>query len=541
MSRGRQCAYLWQASRGQRGRILLSCLTGVGGVLLSLAFIYTSKVVIDVATGHRPGHLWNAAALAIVLLLLQLGCSALDSWLSARMQVEAGNALRSRLFDRLIRSRWSELERFHTGDVVNRIEQDTTALVTLLTGSLPEFIVAGVQFAAAFTFFILLDSALPWVVVAILPLCLLGARFYMRRMRRYTRLVRQSDSRIQELIQESLQHHAVLKSMQQEHERLERLQGEQETLRRQVMRRTRFSVSARTAAGAAFAGGYLTAFLWGAAGLAAGTITFGTMTAFLQLVGQIQQPAFNLSRLLPALINALTAVERLHELETLPAEAGGEAPCFAATPDVELSDVSFAYDRGDRPVLSHFTHRFAAGTRTAVLGETGAGKTTLVRLLLALVLPTEGSCTLSLRGQSVPISPQTRANFVYVPQGNTLLSGTIRQNLLLGNARATDSELRAALHTACADFVDRLDEGLDTLLGEQGGGLSEGQAQRIAIARALLRPGHILVLDEATSALDAPTEQQLIERLSTHYADKTMILITHHAALADVCDAVVRL
>lgn len=297
----------------------------------------------------------------------------------------------------------------------------------------------------------------------------------------------------------------------------------------------------------AFSGGYLTAFLWGAVRLSTGSITFGTMTAFLQLVGKVQRPALDLSRLLPSFINALTAVERLIELEELPAETSGASQLFLQTPHLQLKDVTFSYSTGDRPILNHFSCNFPAGSCTAVLGETGAGKTTLIRLLLALADPQEGSITLSPANitqsslSTLEVSPQTRSNFVYVPQGNTLFSGTIRDNLLMGNPHATEAEMLQALRTACADFVLSLPDGIDANLNEQGGGLSEGQAQRIAIARTLLRPGHILLLDEATSALDPETERQLIKNLRRDCTGKTFIFITHHPAVAEACEATIQL
>ena len=271
-----QIKYIWEVSHGQRGRILLSCLTGIIGVAVSLAFIYASKVVIDIATGATIGSLPNAAILTIALLIAQLLCGAIDTWLSARMQVETGNALRHRLFSRLLQSRWNELERFHTGDIVNRVEQDTAAIVGVLTSTIPAFIVTIVQLVAAFVFFCFLDPSLPWVVVGILPIFLLGSRFYMKRMRRYTREIRQSDSRIQSVIQESLQHRTVIKTLEQSDRHIGKLDDLQDALRSQIFGRTRFSLSARMLVAFAFSGGYLTAFLWGAIRLSTGSITFGT-------------------------------------------------------------------------------------------------------------------------------------------------------------------------------------------------------------------------------------------------------------------------
>lgn len=569
--------YLWEVSAGQRGRILLNCLTGVLGVGFALTFIYASKRVIDVATGVADGNLRNAALMTVGLLVAQLLCTAADTWLSTRMQVETGNALRHRLFGRLLQSRWNELERFHTGDVVNRVEQDTSAIVGLLTVSIPTFIVTGVQLVAAFLFFCFLDPSLPWLIVAIIPVFLAGSRFYMRRMKRYTHEIRTSDSRIQSVIQESLQHRTVIKTLEQGNRHIGKLDDLQDVLRSQVMGRTRFSLTARMFVASAFSGSYLVAFLWGAVRLSTDSITFGTMTAFLQLVGKVQRPVLDLSRLIPSVVNALTAVDRLLELEELPAESGGDAILLSPIPHLELKDITFCYTPGDRPVFSHFSCRFPAGSCTAVVGETGRGKTTLIRLLLALAVPQEGRIELvavktgnnkpqledakvdlksakadlekteaDLKGTEAKysyyiVSPQTRSNFVYVPQGNTLFSGTIRDNLLMGNPHASDEAMHQALRTATADFVFALPGGIDSPLNEQGGGLSEGQAQRIAIARALLRPGSILLMDEATSALDPDTERRLIKNLRRDCAGKTFIFVTHHLAVAEECESVIQL
>lgn len=530
-----QINYLWQISAGQRIRILLSCITGIIHVCFSLGFIYASKIVIDIASGAQEGDLWVAGAYTTALMLLQIACGATDTWISTRISIESGNALRHRLFSRLLQSRWNELERFHTGDIINRIEQDTNAIVNLLTSSIPTVLVASIQLLAAFLFFCSLDSSLPWLLVALVPAFLVASRFYTRKMKRYTTEIRQSDSIIQSIIQESLQHRTVIKTLEQSEHHITKLDNLQEKLCNQVFGRTRFSIFSRLLASLAFSGGYLIAFLWGAVRMSTGGITFGSMTAFLQLVGKIQQPALGLSRLLPSFINALTAIERLQELEALPSESLEKRILFSTTPDLILKDITFAYAQGEKPVLERFSATFPAGSSTAVVGETGAGKTTLIRLLLALTQPQEGEILLTTEKECVPVSTNTRSNFVYVPQGNSLFSGTIRDNLLMGNPQATEAEMKQALQTAVAEFVFQLPKGIDTTISELGGGLSEGQAQRIAIARALLRPGSILLLDESTSALDQKTEKQLLTNLERYCAGKTFIFITHHPALADAC------
>ena len=391
--------YLWRVSAGQRWAVLVSCALGALSVLFSLAFIGVSKYVIDIATGTVTGSLPGAALLLVALLVLQLLCNIVDSWVGIRMQIELGNTLRHRLFTRLLHSRWNELERFHTGDIVNRVEQDVSSVVGLLTGSFPSLVVTGVQLLAAFLFFCYLDPFLPWIVVAVFPLFLLGSRYYMKRIHRYTHKIRRSDSLIQAVIQESLQHRTVIKTLEQSGNRVSKLDEWQDTLRNQVLGRTRFSLAARSFVSLAFSGGYLTAFLWGSVSLSTGAITFGTMAAFLQLVGQVQRPVLDLSRLIPSFAQVFTAIDRLEELERLPEESGEESMRFAETPDVEIDNITFRYVEGEAPVFCHFSCKFPAGSCTAVMGETGRGKTTLVRMLLALALPEEGSIVLRTHSQ----------------------------------------------------------------------------------------------------------------------------------------------
>ena len=542
--RGRNLlAYLWRILDGYRWSVLLSCLTGILSVGLGLLFIYFSKLAIDAATAGAGDDIRRYAVMLVATALLQLACNAADNWIAVHTQIRVGNALRSRLLSHLLYSRWSELERFHTGDVVNRVEGDASALVGLLTNSVPAFVIMGLQLLAALAFFCYLDTRLPWIVVGVLPLFLLGSRVYMKRMYRHTSKLRQSDSRIQAIIQESLQQRSVVKALELGGERLHRLDKQQESLRTRLMKRTRFSILSRFFASAAFSGGYLAAFLWGVWGLWAGTVTFGTMAAFLQLVGKIQQPVWDMARLIPSLVEAAASVRRLRELEALAVEEEGSGIPLATVPDVVVDGITFTYAKGDTPVFSGFSCRFPAGSRTAVVGETGRGKTTLLRLLLAFDVPQSGCIKLCppQGGEEVAVSSRTRCNFTYVPQGNTLFSGTVRDNLRMGNPRATSEEMHRALHAAAADFVFALPRGLDTFIGEQGSGLSEGQAQRIAIARALLRNRPILLLDEATSALDEDTERQLMENLEREYAGRTVIFITHHAAVAARCGQTIRI
>ena len=538
--RGR-LAYLKRVSCGFRKKIVGYCLLGLLSVSLSLGFIGVSKWVIDAATGTMEGSWGVGIVLLAGLVVLQLVCDGIDNWMSVGMQVGVGNRLRHRLFARLLQSRWNAMEQFHTGDVMNRIEKDVSSVVGMLTVSLPSFVVTGMQLLAAFVFFCFLDARLPWVVVGVFPLFLWIGRFYLKRMYRYTSKIRKSDSRIQSIIQESLQLRSVIKALEQNDRYIGKLDRQQKTLQARLMQRTRFSILTRTCVSAAFAVGYLIAFVWGAVHLHQGLITFGTMAAFLQLVGKVQRPILDMARMLPSWVEVFASIDRLRELEALPQEREAAQVLSPTTPDVVVDKIYFGYDKGEALVFRQFSYCFRAGSRVAVMGETGRGKTTLVRLLLAFAVPQSGNIRLCTTDWEVEVSAETRCNFTYVPQGNTLFSGTIRDNLLMGNPEATEEDMVCALHTAVAGFVFDLPSGMDTLVGEQGSGLSEGQAQRIAIARALLRPAFILLFDEATSALDADTELRLLENLKEHCAGKTFIFVTHHTAVAERCDAVLRL
>lgn len=531
-------SWLYSVAQGQRTRILAGCLIGVCEVACSLAFVWASKQVIDVATGTVDGNLWTSGVIAILFIAGQLAFSALDMWLSGCMPVDVGNRLRRRLFGHLLRSRWKELEQYHTGDVLNRVNRDVDEVVRLLTVTVPAVFVTIVQFVASFVYFCQLDSSLAWVLILVIPAFLLVSKLYVRRMREYNRNIRASDSRIQSVIQESIQHHVIIKTLERAKTRLTMLDSLQVGLRKQVVNRTRLSLFSRMMMSIGFNSGYLLVFLWGAVRLSRGDMSFGTMTAFLQLVGRVQRPAFDLTSFLPSFITSYTAAERLMELESLHIEDEGEAVLMKGTTGLSFRNVSFSYAEDGKEVLSNLNVTFPAGSTTAVLGETGAGKTTLIRLILSLIPATEGEIVLTDDTNEVPISPRTRINFVYVPQGNTLFSGTIRDNLLMGNPEATDRQMEEVLRIAVADFVFDMPDHLDTVLTEQGGGVSEGQAQRIAIARALLRKGSILLFDEATSALDQETESRLVANLRTHCKGKTVIFITHHPALAEECDEV---
>ena len=533
--------WLWDASLGIRCRIAMSSAWGMGYVCASLGFIWVCKRLVDIATDKAEGNVWHYITWLALCIAVQLVCAAAGIRLDTLNTVRLKNSLRYRLFTRVMESRLSEKKQFHTGDVINRMEEDTRLVTEALCTSLPSVIVTLVQLAAAFFFLLMMEPVLAAILVAIMPVSLLMSKLYLRRMRCLTREIRTTEGIIQSHVQERLQYRTLIRTLEHTPQTLSTLGYLQDSLHRQVTRRTDFTLFSRTVVQSGFALGYAIAFLWGIHGLMEGMVTFGMMTAFLQLVGQVQRPIVELSRYIPSLIHSVTSVERLAELNALPVEEQGVAISLSQPTGIRLENTCFAYPDGRHQVISGFTHDFRPGSFTALTGETGAGKSTLIHLMLALLTPNEGNIILYGGGQETPVSPSTRRNFVYVPQGNTLLSGTVRQNLLLGNPDATETELREALHTAAAEFIFSLPDGMDTRCGEGGTGLSEGQAQRIAIARGLLRPGGILLLDEPSSSLDEQTEYTLLHRLATYAQSKTVILVTHRPQVADICGETVRI
>lgn len=529
--------WLWENSRGIRARILFSALAGVLRVAFGLGFVYISKELVDMATGSVQGMLSQYVVWMVLLVLGGIVCNSVVGWMTGLMEVKAQNVLRQRLFEGVLQSRWTGREPFHSGDVQSRLGADIHNVVSLLAVSVPSLVVTGSQLLGSFFFLDRLDGTLARILVSGMLVFLFFGKIYAKRMRRLTHGVRSGESAVQSLTQESVQYRMVIKTLEGGGLMGMRLAELQSVLYSRVKCRTCFSVFSRMLLSSGFTGGYLLAFTWGAFRLQEGAITFGVMTAFLQLVGQIQRPILDLTRLVPTLTSALASMDRLRELEALVPEEQGEPILLSGVVGLKLSGVCFGYD--DRPVLEGFSYDFVPGSVTAVLGATGAGKTTLVRLMLALVRPQNGNVTLySSQGESES-SALTRGNFVYVPQGNTLFSGTIRENLLLGNPAAGEPQIRNALYGAAAEFVYTLPQGLDTRCGEQGSGLSEGQSQRLAIARSLLRSGTVLLLDEVSSALDTATEKLLLRRLMRHCKGRTVIFITHREDITKGCDKLV--
>lgn len=512
----------------------------------AVGFVYVSKKLVDIAVavlnGQDAGNallVWGSAMAGIALMRILL--NAVRTYLQTTTEIKLKNRLRKRLFNILLHLQNDGGTRHHSGDVLNRIQEDVRVVASSFAVSLPNLLGTALQFAAAFVFLLLLDVRLALVIIVVVPLGMLVGKYITGRVRHLTHDIRKNDSQVQSHLQESIQHLSVIQSLEYVDASSAALDGLQGNLYGSELRRTRFSVVSRGFMSLALQAGHVIAFIWGVTGISRGTVTYGMMTAFLQLIGQIQRPLVEMSSQLPAIIHSTASIDRLMELESLPREEVAEPQLLEGVVGVRMSDVSFAYPDAGENVLTDFSYDFRPGTRTAIVGPTGVGKSTLIKLLLSLLKPAKGSIEVYNAEDSAAVSPATRSNLVYVPQGNTLFSGTVKDNLLMGNPEASDSQLEEVLHTSAADFVFSLPNGIDTQCFEAGAGLSEGQAQRIAIARALLRPGSILLLDEFSSALDAATETQLMERLTSRLPHHTMIFITHREKIIDYCDSILRL
>ena len=549
--------WIYRFVRPHAGAMTVMMLCHVLLAACAVGFVYVSKLLVDVAVaqmqGGEGGSPWTLGVFMVCIVLLRIALNALRSYLQTRTEIRLKNSLRRKLFDILLRTQSDGGSQKHTGDVLSRLQEDVRQVSNVCAASLPNVFGTLLQFAAAFVFLMLLEPMLGLIILVIAPLGIFLGRYVTRRVRKLTHDIRDSDAKVQSHLQESVQHVTLLQSMEHADASASALGELQSGLYGSELRRAKFSVISRIFMMLAFQAGHTVAFLWAVFGISKGTVTYGMMTAFLQLVGQMQRPLVELSSQLPAVIHATASIDRIAEIEQLPCEEDVEPCMMPATAGVRFEGVTFSYPGSASDVLHDFSHDFKPGSRTAIVGPTGVGKSTMIRLLLSLLRPQSGEITVycdspasgasdpASSPASSPASPSTRCNLVYVPQGNSLFSGSVRDNLLMGNPDATEQQLRDALHIAAADFVFDLQGGLDAQCFEAGRGLSEGQAQRIAIARALLRPGSILLLDEFSSALDAETEITLMQRLTASLPDHTMIFITHRERIIDYCDSVLRL
>lgn len=523
--------------RRYRAVVGIHILLGILGTALSLLSSVAMKTLIDVVTGFQTGAIFTAAAWMAGMLLGSAGMQALSSRIAAVINIRVQNGIQAEVYDRMLRTDWASLEQFRSGDLLNRLNTDVTSVSGGVTGLLPSFVTAAVQFLGSLMIILCYDPVMALIALIGAPLSVLCSRTLVRRMRSYNRRMKDISSEVMSFHEDSLRNLTSIKAfgiMDGFRDRMCAMQGK---YRETYLDYNRFSVIAgfvMSIVGLLVSAG---CFGWGVYRLWTHAISYGAMMMFLQLTTMLRSAFSSLIGLVPTAISITTSAGRLMAIADLPEEPGARET--APVPDactVELRDVTFAYPGGE-PVLEHVDFRARPGEVVALTGASGEGKTTMIRLMLGLVRPESGSVRLiGADGQCLPVSAATRAAFSYVPQGNTVFAGTIADNLRMVRPEATDAELIAALETACAyDFVRQLPDGIYARTGELGHGLSEGQAQRIAVARAVLRGAPVLLLDEATSALDEATEQRMLENLMHSGRVQTCVLITHRAATAERC------
>jgi len=538
--------WLWRNSWGERLHMGVRVMVGVIQVALGLLTVWLSKIFIDetIRVGSDHDVVVMVALLAATVVAGVL-CRQFIYFLTAKTCARGTNRLRLQVFRNIFFRDLFTKGALHSGDVASRVMKDVETICNVSFDTLPQIAVTMVQLMGAFLLMRWFDPRLAWALLLLTPVALALGKLISRRLRKMTAEIRESESRVQMHVQECAEHDAMIRSMSSEGF-VGNLLGEmQDRLFGRVVVRSRFTVVVRLLIGLSFGLGYMLAFVWGGIGLRNGVITFGVMTSFLQLVGQIQHPIFNLLNAAPQLIHATASIDRINEIlrnekeNELVGKAGELVEPYASA-GVRIDNVTFAYGDGEN-VLEKVYLDFGRGKKVALMGETGVGKTTLFRLMLGLIKPKAGHVVIYSEDECRGVDETTRKNFAFVPQGNSLLSGSIRLNMQMAKPDATDDEMLEVLHIACADFVEDLPAGLDTEIGERGLGLSEGQAERIAVARGLLQEGSIMLLDEISAALDADTEKEMFGRIFEAFPHKTMIFITHREAVCELCDEVVRL
>lgn len=535
--------WIGQIARPYVGRIvLLSLISGVSAGS-TVVFALLSQQVIDSAIGGE-NFWWPGLLLVSVLavrVLLSVWYVYLNNWISGKMEM----SIKERVFTALFRKQWQDVNGYHSGELLHRMTGDSNVVVTGLVGTIPHVVSMAVSLIACLTVLFTVDWKFTAVLLAVGLLMLLLSGFYGKKMKTMHKQVQTADGAGKSFVQEVLANWMMVQSFEGFRTVRRRMDDLLTDHFKKKMRRTAWSNIAHGAMYLLFNGSYYVALLWGAFQLASGALTYGALTALLQIVSQIRAPFMNMSGILPQYYNMMASAERILELENLPDEPRlpqlyGAEELYGRLHTIEVSDVSFAYDE-EKIVLSDADFTLRKGEFVALAGFSGIGKTTLFKLLLGFYPPDSGTLTAHLdEEEKLPLGADTRCLFAYVPQQSMLLSGTIRENIAFCCEGVTDEAIWAAAEVAdVAEAIRQQPEGLDTVLGERGSGLSEGQLQRLAIARAVLSEAPVLLLDECTASLDEATEERVLQRLRA-LPDRTCLCISHRPAALEICDRVVR-
>ncbi|WP_034378777.1 ABC transporter ATP-binding protein [Dehalobacter sp. UNSWDHB] len=515
---------------------------GVVGALISVGTALISKSIVDYAVAANLRMAGLACLLFGLLIIFRMIMLIGASLLSIRVREKFSNVMRQRIFGRLLASEWQSLSAYHSGDLLTRLTSDVSNITSCFTDVVPSIVTLGAQLVASFFALFYFEPILAVFAFVLGPLTVLFSRVWGRKLKYLHKKVQESESSYRSYIQEGLQNFAIIKSFQLEQDNYDHLQELHNKRMKWILKRNNTTLAANNIMGIGYWISYGLAFGWGIIGLANKTITYGTFTAFIQLIQQVQAPFIGLAGTFPRLIAMIGSSERLMELEAMTMEKRGDPVPKLDQVGIEFQEVDFAYGKS-KIVLNKLTESIKPGELIALIGPSGEGKTTIIRLLLALLRAKDGEvCFTDPAGKRYEASAATRDWLTYVPQGNTLFSGTIADNLRNGKPDATSEEMEEALRAACAwDFVQELSGGLNTVIGERGLGLSEGQAQRIAIARAFLKKAPILILDEATSALDVGTEANILKSLKKLRHLCTCLVITHRPSALRICSRILRI
>lgn len=533
----REARWMLRYFRRYRFAVIIHILLGVFGTAMSLLSSLAMKKLIDVVTGFETGGIVSAAVLMVGLMLGSVLMNAAASRIAAVINVRVQNGIQAEVYDRMLRTDWESLEHFRSGDLINRLNTDVGTVSSGVTSLLPSLVSGSVQFLGSLIIILFYDPLMAVIALIGVPISVICSRAIVSRMREYNSRMKDIGGQVMSFHEDSFRNLASIKSFGIMDGFRDRMTAMQETYRKALLDYNKFSVIASmlmSVLGLCISVG---CFGWGVYRLWTGFISFGTMTMFLQLTNMLRSSFTTLIGLVPSAISVTTSAGRIMAVTELPEEDGARE--LMPTPsvcDVELRDVSFAYANGET-VLDGINFIAEMGDSVALTGASGEGKTTMIRLILGLIKPHGGAAVLKTPDGEHRLSAATRSAFAYVPQGNTVLAGTVADNLRMVCPDADDEMIINALRLACAyDFVSKLPKGIYSDTGELGRGFSEGQAQRIAIARALLLDAPVLLLDEATSALDEDTERSILANIRQSGRVRTLILITHRPQTAAMCD-----
>ena len=543
-----ELAWIYGYGKRYRSAVTWYIFLGVLGTGMSLMASVLSKNIVDVVTGFHTGALAPAAVFYVSMQLARIGINAWTGRISAKIEVKVDQEIRAEVYDKIMEADWQAMSQYHSGDLLNRMDNDVASVSSSVLGWLPDLVTRLVQFLGALGIILYYDPTLAGLALLSAPVTLVVSRTLMGRMRQYSRQVREVSSQVMMFHEESFQNIQVIKSFGLGGLYSRKLRQVQEDYRQVKLAYNKFSVAASALMSLVGTAVSVACFGWGVYRLWGNYITYGTMILFLQMAGSLSASFGALVKLVPSAISAATAAGRIMAVTELPREdRSQDKEAWELLEEnradgirVETRDLVFRYQDGD-VVLDGANFYADPGEIVALVGPSGEGKTTMLRLLLGIVRPQAGyvAVTGQRTGQSLTASASTRPLFGDVPQGNTMFAGTVAENLRVMAQEAGEEDLWRVLDLACAgEFVRKLPQGLDTKLKEGGGSLSSGQVQRLSIARALLADAPVLLLDEATSALDVATERKVLRNVLQAQAHKTVIVTTHRPSVLNICNRV---